>query len=72
MALACCDVPPPRSCCCRSIERRNPYIDVLSYLQLELLRRRREGRVPDREQKAVDSAIQLTINGIAAGLRNTG
>jgi len=56
----------------RSIERRSPYVDVLSYLQLELLRRKREGRVPARERERVDAAIQLTINGIAAGLRNTG
>lgn len=56
----------------RSIERRSPYVDVLSYLQLELLRRKREGRVPPREGERVDAAIQLTISGIAAGLRNTG
>jgi phosphoenolpyruvate carboxylase len=56
----------------RSIERRSPYVDVLSYLQLELLRRKREGRVPPRERERVDAAIQLTISGIAAGLRNTG
>jgi phosphoenolpyruvate carboxylase len=56
----------------RSIERRSPYVDVLSYLQLELLRRKREGRVPARERERVEAAIQLTINGIAAGLRNTG
>ncbi len=56
----------------RSIERRSPYVDVLSYLQLELLRRKRGGRVSARERERVDAAIQLTINGIAAGLRNTG
>ena len=56
----------------RSIERRSPYVDVLSYLQLELLRRKRQGKVPSRDRERVDAAIQLTINGIAAGLRNTG
>ena len=56
----------------RSIERRSPYVDVLSYLQLELLRRKREGRVAAGERERVDAAIQPTINGIAAGLRNTG
>jgi len=56
----------------RSIERRSPYVDVLSYLQLELLQRKREGRVRPRERERVDAAIQLTISGIAAGLRNTG
>ena len=56
----------------RSIERRGPYIDVLSYLQLELLRRKRRGAVKPSERERVDAAIQLTIGGIAAGLRNTG
>lgn len=50
----------------RSIELRNPYVDPLSFLQVELLARKRAG-VPD-----LDRAILLTINGIAAGLRNTG
>jgi phosphoenolpyruvate carboxylase len=56
----------------RSIERRNPYVDALSYLQLELLRRKRVGSAGQREQGRLDGAIQATIAGIAAGLRNTG
>jgi phosphoenolpyruvate carboxylase len=56
----------------RSIARRGPYVDVLSYLQLELLRRKRRGAVKPSEHERVDAAIQLTIGGIAAGLRNTG
>jgi len=56
----------------RSIERRNPYVDALSYLQLELLRRKRAGGAGQREQGRIDGAIQATIAGIAAGLRNTG
>ncbi|RIL07670.1 MAG: phosphoenolpyruvate carboxylase [Proteobacteria bacterium] len=56
----------------RSIERRGPYVDVLSYLQLELLRRKRGGAVRPSERERVDAAIQLTIGGVAAGLRNTG
>ncbi len=56
----------------RSIDRRGPYVDVLSYLQLELLRRKRRGAVKPSERERVDAAIQLTIGGIAAGLRNTG
>ncbi|HXV62657.1 MAG TPA: phosphoenolpyruvate carboxylase [Vicinamibacteria bacterium] len=54
----------------RSIEVRNPYVDPMSYLQVELLARYRR-----RGQKAGDEllyAILLTINGIAAGMRNTG
>ena len=52
-----------------SIERRNPYVDPLSYLQVELLARKRAG---SGEPRRLDEAIHLTINGIAAGLRNTG
>ena len=54
-----------------SIARRNPYVDPLSYLQVELLRRLRshEG-TPDEGEIA--RLVQLTISGIAAGLRNTG
>jgi phosphoenolpyruvate carboxylase len=51
-----------------SIRLRNPYVDPLSLLQLELLHRKRSG-----EQSAeLDRAISATINGISAGLRNTG
>jgi phosphoenolpyruvate carboxylase len=56
----------------RSIERRNPYVDALSYLQLELLRRKRAGGAGPREQARLDATIQATIAGIAAALRNTG
>lgn len=52
----------------RSIAHRNPYLDALSFVQLELLRRRRAGRA----QAGLDKALKLTINGISAGLRNTG
>jgi phosphoenolpyruvate carboxylase len=57
----------------RSIELRNPYVDPLSFVQIELLRRK---RTIVREGKAVPQDLQrallLTINGVAAGLRNTG
>lgn len=52
----------------RSIARRNPSVDPLSFIQLELLRRRRAG--DDSEDLA--RASFLAINGIAGGLRNTG
>ncbi len=52
----------------RSLSLRMPYLDALSYLQLELLRRSREGMPDDR----LADALQLTIGGVAAGLRNTG
>ncbi len=53
-----------------SIERRNPYIDPLSVIQVELLRRLRAA--PDEEVDILRDAVLLSINGIAAGLKNTG
>ena len=52
----------------RSIRNRFPYLDPLNHLQVELLRRYRAGQTDDRTQRA----IHLTINGLAAGLRNSG
>ena len=52
----------------RSIRNRFPYIDPLNHVQLELLRRYRAG---DTDEKVVQG-IHLTINGVAAGLRNSG
>jgi phosphoenolpyruvate carboxylase len=52
----------------KSIRRRNPYVDPMSLLQLELLRRKRAGE----RSEELDRAITATINGISAGLRNTG
>jgi phosphoenolpyruvate carboxylase len=59
----------------RSITVRNPYVDPLSFLQVELLaRRRKDGKTERgaRDQEKLLYAILLTINGIAAGMRNTG
>jgi len=56
----------------RSIRHRFPYIDPLHHLQVELIRRHRAGvRDSDRDER-VRRGIHLSINGIAAGLRNTG
>ena len=52
----------------RSLRNRSPYIDPLNHLQVELLRRYRAGEDLERTKRA----ILLTINGIAAGLRNSG
>jgi len=52
----------------RSIRHRFPYLDPLNHMQLDLLRRYRSG---DNDE-AVVQGIHLTINGIAAGLRNSG
>ena len=51
-----------------AIRSRLPYIDPLNHLQIELIRRRRRGDADE----AVKEGIHLTINGVAAGLRNTG
>ena len=53
-----------------SIRLRNPYVDPLSLLQVELLRQKRAA--PTTEDPALNRAITATINGISAGLRNTG
>ncbi|MGZ5035077.1 MAG: phosphoenolpyruvate carboxylase, partial [Usitatibacter sp.] len=52
----------------RSLRNRLPYLDPLNHLQLELLRRHRAGDTDER----VKSGIHLSINGLAAGLRNSG
>ena len=68
------------------IRRRNPYVDPLSYFQVVLLRRLRTLGGPltldkmapqdvtaeERERARLTYAVLLTINGIAAGVRNTG
>jgi phosphoenolpyruvate carboxylase len=52
----------------RSFRNRSPYIDPLNHLQVTLLRRLRAGE----DDAVIRRAIMLTINGIAAGLRNSG
>ncbi len=52
----------------RSIRLRNPYVDPMSLIQVDLLRRKRAGDDSDE----INRAISATINGISAGLRNTG
>ena len=56
----------------RSIEHRFPYLDPLNHLQVELMRRYRMRRADDPTMERVQRGIHLSINGIAAGLRNTG
>jgi phosphoenolpyruvate carboxylase len=56
-----------------SIRLRNPYVDPLNFIQVSLLRQLRA--LPDQagdEAQQILRAIMLTINGIAAGLKNTG
>jgi phosphoenolpyruvate carboxylase len=54
----------------RSISVRNPYVDPINLVQIELLRRmRRDGGAASPE---LWKAFMITVNGIAAGMRNTG
>ncbi len=56
-----------------SVHLRNPYVDPLNYLQVEMLRRIRTLSDPESDEaQSIREVIGLTINGIAAGLRNTG
>lgn len=55
-----------------SIRLRNPYVDPLSYMQVELLRELRRLRESEDDNPELLREVLLTINGIAAGLRNTG
>lgn len=55
-----------------SIRLRNPYVDPLSYLQVQLIAELRAIRAQDGDDQELLREVLLTINGIAAGLRNTG
>lgn len=57
-----------------SLNRRLPYIDPLNYMQVEMIRRHRQALIdsPGEVDARANRGIHLSINGIAAGLRNTG
>jgi phosphoenolpyruvate carboxylase len=52
----------------RSIDVRNPYVDPINLVQIELIRRLRDGQ----DDARLHHAFKVTVNGIAAGMRNTG
>ncbi|MDX6745068.1 phosphoenolpyruvate carboxylase [Actinocorallia sp. A-T 12471] len=56
----------------RAVELRNPYVDALSYLQLRALRTLRSPHTPDHDPTRLENLLLLTVNGVAAGLQNTG
>jgi phosphoenolpyruvate carboxylase len=58
----------------RAVALRDPYVDALSYLQLRALSALREAdpAPPDEEQDRLERLLLLTVNGVAAGLQNTG
>ena len=57
-----------------SIEVRNPYVDPLNLIQIELLRRRRQlnGAADDEEHQRLRELLRLSVQGVAAGMRTTG
>jgi phosphoenolpyruvate carboxylase len=56
----------------QSVQLRNPYIDPLNYIQVEMLRRLRGGKLGAEEAESTRAVVELTINGISGGLKNTG
>ncbi len=58
----------------RAVELRNPYVDALSHLQLRALRALRHADVEagSADEAATRRLLQITVNGVAAGLQNTG
>jgi phosphoenolpyruvate carboxylase len=55
-----------------AIELRNPYVDALSHLQLRALRAMRDRTISRSDRARAERVFQLTVNGVAAGLQNTG
>ena len=55
-----------------AIELRNPYVDALSHLQLRALRAMRDRRTSRGDRARAERVFQLSVNGVAAGLQNTG
>ena len=56
----------------RGIELRNPYVDPISYLQVELLKRLRNLSEDAPEREALDYSVRVSLLGVSAGMRNTG
>jgi phosphoenolpyruvate carboxylase len=56
----------------RGIELRNPYVDPISYVQVELLRRLRALPEGAPERSGLEEAVMISLLGVATGLRNTG
>ena len=56
----------------RAVALRDPYVDALSFLQLRALAALREAEPGDEERERLERLLLLTVNGVAAGLQNTG
>jgi phosphoenolpyruvate carboxylase len=56
----------------RAVALRNPYVDALSYLQVRALRSLRSADADSGSADELRALLQITVNGVAAGLQNTG
>jgi phosphoenolpyruvate carboxylase len=56
----------------RAIDLRNPYVDALSFIQARFLAELRAGGLDAERETQLDRLVKITINGVAAGLQNTG
>src|ERR687891_1160639 len=56
----------------RAIDLRNPYVDALSFIQARCLAELRAGQLDAEREAHLDRVVKITINGVAAGLQNTG
>ncbi|TMR96102.1 phosphoenolpyruvate carboxylase [Nonomuraea basaltis] len=56
----------------RAVQLRDPYVDALSHLQLRALRALRTGNPSEQERDRLSTLLLLSVNGVAAGLQNTG
>ncbi|WP_250573523.1 phosphoenolpyruvate carboxylase [Nonomuraea sediminis] len=56
----------------RAVQLRDPYVDALSHLQLRALAALRTGEVGEQERERLSTLLLLSVNGVAAGLQNTG
>ncbi|SEM04391.1 phosphoenolpyruvate carboxylase [Nonomuraea pusilla] len=56
----------------RAVQLRDPYVDALSHLQLRALRSLRTEDLSERERERLSTLLLLSVNGVAAGLQNTG
>jgi len=56
----------------RAVDLRNPYVDALSHLQLKALHALREDTAAEDDRHRLEQLLLLTVNGVAAGLQNTG
>jgi phosphoenolpyruvate carboxylase len=55
-----------------AVELRNPYVDALSHIQLNALEALRRDSVGKGERERLEQVLLVTVNGVAAGLQNTG